>query len=407
MKINGVTINPGKSITITLGGIPKTFLSDNPLFDRIQSAVKKENWDEVVTLMAPEPIIEKLTSGLWKVIDGNVHVGTNKGTKKLPTELNNTVLTFLSEGSKAFERLVKFGVKLFDNPSEDAIDQLYSYLVKNEFPICEDGDFIAYRKVRNDYKDFHTGKFDNSVGTTVKMNREDVDNDPFTTCSRGLHAANWEYVTKHYYPNEGRIVAMKINPANVVSIPVDYNNAKMRVCEFFVLEDVQEQYSGSKAYKMDSSSEEEKFANICSDGINGCEVLHHNKPVSEIKPKDHVLPAWFEIQSQNNVSLAEEAKIILNEALAFKIGSKQETCFILNAEDYDWFVLNVQTLGKKSIFGVWSMDEFESALRAVRSKKYCPLDIVLDLRVSARNGILTCFNKKKFNKEYRDLLGVS
>ena len=129
MKINGVTINPGKSITITLGGIPKTFLSDNPLFDRIQSAVKKENWDEVVTLMAPEPIIEKLTSGLWKVIDGNVHVGTNKGTKKLPTELNNTVLSFLSEGSKAFERLVKFGVKLFDYPSEDAIDQLYSYLV--------------------------------------------------------------------------------------------------------------------------------------------------------------------------------------------------------------------------------------------------------------------------------------
>lgn len=33
------------------------------------------------------------------------------------------------------------------------------------------------------------------------------------------------------------MVNVKVNPANIVSIPIDYNGSKLRVCEFTILEE--------------------------------------------------------------------------------------------------------------------------------------------------------------------------
>ncbi|UQJ95396.1 rIIB protein [Klebsiella phage CPRSB] len=91
--------------------------------------------------------------------------------------------------------------------------------------------------MRDNYKDLATGKFDNSPGVTVSMPRNMVDEDKTRTCSTGLHVAAKSYLP-HYGGGVGRVIQVKVDPADVVAIPVDYNNAKMRVCRYKVMIDV-------------------------------------------------------------------------------------------------------------------------------------------------------------------------
>jgi hypothetical protein len=74
-----------------------------------------------------------------------------------------------------------------ENPSYRAVNELYGFLEKNRLPITPDGHFLAYKKVRDDYKDIHSGTMDNSVGKIVEMERNQVNDDKNQTCSSGLH----------------------------------------------------------------------------------------------------------------------------------------------------------------------------------------------------------------------------
>ena len=123
------------------------------------------------------------------------------------------------------------------NPSKRAVDELYGFLEKNSLPITPDGHFLAYKKVRQNYFDCHTGKMDNSVGKIVEMERNEVDDNKDQTCSTGLHFCSQEYLP-HFGGGDSRVVIVKINPRDVVSIPVDYNNAKGRACRYEVIGEV-------------------------------------------------------------------------------------------------------------------------------------------------------------------------
>jgi hypothetical protein len=70
------------------------------------------------------------------------------------------------------------------------------------------------------------------------MKREDCNHNPKETCSYGLHVASWHYLTSgpgDYTDRTLPIVECKVDPANVVSVPTDYDQSKMRVCEYEVL----------------------------------------------------------------------------------------------------------------------------------------------------------------------------
>jgi hypothetical protein len=110
-------------------------------------------------------------------------------------------------------------------------------------PLTSDGCFLAYKKVRSNFFDIHSGTFDNSVGQKPSMPRNEVNEDSSQTCSSGLHACSFGYLGSFGSSPENKVVVVKINPKNVVSIPNDYNSTKMRLCEYEVIEDVTEQYN--------------------------------------------------------------------------------------------------------------------------------------------------------------------
>lgn len=134
---------------------------------------------------------------------------------------------------------VKFAENVYANPEEFSRDELYLFLEKNDLPITTDGHFLAYKNVRDDYTDIYTGTVDYHPGNIVSMDRNAVDKNRDRTCSSGLHFAGKSYLPHYGAGSNGtRTLIVKINPADVVSIPRDYDNAKGRTWRMEVIAEI-------------------------------------------------------------------------------------------------------------------------------------------------------------------------
>lgn len=128
-----------------------------------------------------------------------------------------------------------FMANLMKNPTHHAIKELLDFLENSDLPITDDGHFLAYKRVNANYKDVYSNSIDNSVGQEVSMPRGAVDDNRNSTCSHGLHFASLNYLQHFSGP---RLMLLKINPADVVSIPADYNDSKGRCCRYQVIKEL-------------------------------------------------------------------------------------------------------------------------------------------------------------------------
>nr|DAR80572.1 MAG TPA: Redirecting phage packaging protein C packaging protein, DNA Binding.0A [Caudoviricetes sp.] len=134
---------------------------------------------------------------------------------------------------------IRFLDNLAQNPDQRMQEQLYGFLKHTDVKINEDGMVLAYKAISHNFKDIHSNTFDNSVGAVVEMPRDEVDDDPENTCSHGLHVAAASYIPQYGRKEyQHRVVQVLINPKDFVSIPVDYNFAKARVCRYNVAREV-------------------------------------------------------------------------------------------------------------------------------------------------------------------------
>jgi len=238
------------NVTVNFEGKTHIVPLHEPLAKDLIQALKEKRLEDIPNLISVAKRIEKMSQGEFIVQDGVILVDNIPA----PKVLSDKILNFSNSGLP-FEPLLNFAKKVQKNPSFRAVNELYSFLEKNDHPITESGNFIAYKRVRGDFKDIHSGTFDNSVGKTISMPRNQVNEDPDQTCSQGLHVANWWYAHTQFASSNSDtdiMLEVEINPADVVAVPNDYNNAKMRVCKYTVLgvvnsehsSDVQLKYSG-------------------------------------------------------------------------------------------------------------------------------------------------------------------
>lgn len=169
--------------------------------------------------------------------------------------LAQQVVRFLEQGVSDWEPLVKFWEKIATNPNEHSRDNLYRWLQTHGFSITLDGDLVAYKGVKvgqdsegNDqFQSKHAGPafvdgvhvngyVPNVPGTIVTMPRADVQHDPTQGCHRGLHVGTWEYASSF---GDGVTLEVHVNPRDVVSVPTDSGDAKMRVCRYTVVKAVE------------------------------------------------------------------------------------------------------------------------------------------------------------------------
>jgi len=224
----------GKNIILVVDGKSHTVSKDTHIaYDKIVDALKAQDWDSLRDLIEPRKAIVDFGSGHVS-IDGNQVMWNG-----LPfhNALATRMIEMYREGFP-IDPMVRFMENLMDNPSKRSVDQVYGFLEKNSLPITEDGHFLAFKRVREDYLDIHSGTIDNSVGQVVEMERNLVDDNPDSHCSTGLHFCSESYLGSFGSSNQP-VMILKINPADVVSIPTDYNGAKGRCMRYEVVAEVE------------------------------------------------------------------------------------------------------------------------------------------------------------------------
>jgi len=228
MKQNYISV-----VIPTPTGGTRSFALDgsHPTFARMKTALRKRQWKKIPTLVSIAEAVEKGSNGNIRVSPKGV---TYKG-RIVHSSLTKRIVGMVKEG-KPVKHMLKFMDNLYKNPSEDSIRELFDWMENCKLPITDDGCFVAYKWVKDGYKDSHTGRIDNSVGQVVKMERKQVDTNRRNECSYGLH-----FCSRTYLPNMGsggHVMKVKINPKDVVAIPQDHSSSKGRCCQYEVLGEV-------------------------------------------------------------------------------------------------------------------------------------------------------------------------
>lgn len=240
--VNYIVTN--NSIVINYNAKTVTVTKEDGRYNDIILAIKDGRVDDIPELLDIKR--KMLKSGFVEVEGAILRDGI-----ELPKALSDRVINFLHEGLP-FEPLLNLWDKLKKNQSYNSREMLYKFLEHNGHPITEDGCFIAYRGVTEDFKDPYSRTFDNSVGSVCEMPRDQVDDNPNNTCSRGLHVACFSYA--HGFGN--KTIEVKVDPEDVVCIPTDYNGTKMRVCKFEVM-NVVDNENNEQLYKFEKTNNAE------------------------------------------------------------------------------------------------------------------------------------------------------
>jgi hypothetical protein len=161
--------------------------------------------------------------------------------------LTDAIVRFYSDGNDDFEPLVFFMEKIETNPMQHSREQLFRWLSKHNFAIAPDGDIVAYKGLDADGRSSFSGealvngqlvkgRIPNKPHTIIEMPRSKVVHDPKVGCSVGLHVANWAFASD--FADRNTTVQVKVNPRDVVSVPTDAHDQKMRVSRYRVLKRV-------------------------------------------------------------------------------------------------------------------------------------------------------------------------
>ena len=224
--------------TVFIDGKPKLFSSGHASYPNLKAAILAGDENEVRVLMDVKRDVLRRTLGRVEILDNTILVD---GTE-VNGVLVDRILEMSAMGNTAIDGYIRFLDRLMNNPSKTAIDELYLFIEACNLPITPDGFFLAYKLVGLDYMSLYSAnnakKFDNSVGETPTMERNEVDDNRDNTCSDGLHFCSYSYLP--HYGNGKRVMVLKVAPASVVSIPSDYNNAKGRTWTYEVVGEIED-----------------------------------------------------------------------------------------------------------------------------------------------------------------------
>jgi hypothetical protein len=243
-------------IIVGVDGQPAQVETSHPHFQEIYATViaPRASQEEIDTMweyirpihriqrLLPQDSVVQLelteTGDLTATIDGVSY--------EIPTQLARTIHEVHAQKGD-LKPFALFLQKLADNPRKEVAAELWGFISACGMTLNEDGNFLAYKNVNEDFTSAYDNKTTNRPGEVVRMRRQDVQHDANVTCSHGLHFAAWGYLS--HYASGRKTVLLSISPTDVVSIPSDYNNMKGRACAYTVLREIsQPEELKGKAY---------------------------------------------------------------------------------------------------------------------------------------------------------------
>lgn len=233
-----------KSLTWYVGDESYTVTDEHRNFHEIHRKVRAgASKDDILPLFSNKTRVNRYfdKAGLYGChFDGST-VWVNG--QQVPTELSTLIIDHVNEGTDP-THLVTFFNKLLNNPSYQSQRELVSFIARHGLTITKQGNFIAYKGLRRDGSSVHagtatvngksvTGHIPNQVGSVISMPRGSVDDNRSVACSQGLHAGTWSYASSF---GRGETARVEIDPSDVVSVPKDSSEQKLRVCKYTVVE---------------------------------------------------------------------------------------------------------------------------------------------------------------------------
>lgn len=223
------------NIVIVKDDEPLIISRDNPNFPLIAKALEAEEYSKAYDLINIKKTIERFVNGKIEIKeDGTAYYNGNIPITNMSEIADIIDMVSRGEREKAAETS-RFLERVMKNPSNNVVNRIYDFCKHNDVSIDDNGYIICFKRVNGDYTDCYSQTFDNSPGNIVSVTRNQVDEDPDKTCSYGLHVCSKSYL-QYYYGD--RIIRVRVDPADIVAIPRDYNDSKVRCCEYYVIDDV-------------------------------------------------------------------------------------------------------------------------------------------------------------------------
>lgn len=172
-----------------------------------------------------------------EVIGGKVFFGGE--------EIHNTVTRKIASYQATGQdpsNLVKFLKRLMKNPSRHSREQLFRWVERSGLTVDTGGCIVGFKGITKDDLSInsgtawvdgvkHKGQTPNKIGSVISMPRDMVEDDPSRHCSHGLHVGSYFYAKTF----GDKLMEVRIDPADVVSVPNDSNANKLRCCRYEVL----------------------------------------------------------------------------------------------------------------------------------------------------------------------------
>ena len=236
-----------ETATLLYEGKPYTLQSSHPNFAPFKKALVEGDFETAINYLDIKKQIKEFADGELKVENGSVYY---YGTQ-LHGKVVDKLLELLESGLKLGSPFVKFVKNLLDNPSNNSVEELYDFLSYKSLPIDDDGYVIGYKGVCSDgwskSGNTHTivlqgevnerGQIKNEVGDTIEVQRRSVDDNRQNQCSHGLHIGSFDYANS--WASDGKLLLVRFNPRDAVSVPQDSECQKLRVCKYEVLEEIE------------------------------------------------------------------------------------------------------------------------------------------------------------------------
>lgn len=227
------------NVTAVVGGETYAFGKSHPHYEKLVGYLKSNNVEHFEACFDVVSRINNYCEGYVNCKDGSL----NWDGIEMPDMFTGTILDMIKQGFP-FEPMLNFLDNLSQNPSDHAIIELFDFMNNKHMPITSDGCFLAYKAVKNDYKDIYSGTFDNSVGSVCEINRNKVNKNRDEGCGKGLHVGAIDYAKSYGGINlddedrgdgGNRLMICKVNPRDVVSVPTDSRYQKLRCCRYEVV----------------------------------------------------------------------------------------------------------------------------------------------------------------------------
>lgn len=218
----------GKSITVFFkSGESAVWQASNPNYAVVKDLAEKSEWIAIETLNnASKAVIE----GTVEIKDDKVVAHTEDVTLTVELPKDNKFVKFVKllkdKGvvDTRIEEITPFIRKLVENKFINAVEEVYDFCNAGDFEITKDGNLIAYKKVLKDLGSVHdSGATKHVIGEYTEV--ENFDTNRHAVCSSGLHFCSRGYLDSY---SGDQVIAVEIDPRDIVSIPTDYSFQKGR-----------------------------------------------------------------------------------------------------------------------------------------------------------------------------------